>query len=335
MNLSLKGGLLLLVKFGIGIILLYFAYNTLEPESLALIPRNWQGILMLAIGWIFNQLFCALRLKVILQIYGYSIGYWMVLKLTFASYFLSSFMPGAVLGDVAKVMILRYTHKQGSITELTIITILDRVMGLFSLWLMSFILSYFIELPESPVSQNILFMLRSLMVLFVVGMITAVVVNRYLPLLKSAMAGESQIKVVVSRLLEMIHVLLSPRTAVLVGVFALPLSLIAVAILIGAQAGVGSMLALDQGYQPEFLKQAFLAPASLIISVLPISPSGIGIGQFTLAAAYEIAGLQRDIGIVLATMVQISQILVAGSLGGFGLLVLKQKSPEKIDVQFS
>jgi hypothetical protein len=68
---------------------------------------------------------------------------------------------------------------------------------------------------------------------------------------------------------------------------------------------------------------------------LPISPSGIGIGQFTLAAAYDVAGLQRDIGIILATMVQISQILVSGSLGGLGLLLLKQRSTDKIDVKFS
>jgi len=185
------------------------------------------------------------------------------------------------------------------------------------------------------VSQNILFMVRSLMVVFVVGIIAAVIVNRYLPVLKARLSGESRLSIALSHMIALIHVLISPRTAVLVGVFALPLSLMAVTILIGAQASVGSMLAVDQGYLPELFTQAFLAPASLIISVLPISPSGIGIGQFTLAAAYDAAGLQRDIGIILATMVQISQILVAGSLGGLGLLLLKQRSTDKIDVKLA
>jgi len=98
--------------------------------------------------------------------------------------------------------------------------------------------------------------------------------------------------------------------------------------LIAAQATTGGAILASLGHTPETLLQAFLAPTSLVVSTLPIAPSGLGVGQLTLGAIYRLAGLNPAVAILLTTIVQASQLAVACTLGVLAFFTVR--SQEKI-----
>jgi len=71
------------------------------------------------------------------------------------------------------------------------------------------------------------------------------------------------------------------------------------------------------------LEYAFLSPISIIVSIIPLSPSGIGIGQVTLGSFYQYAGYNFTNAVYVTTIIQFGQIIVGSTIGLICFILFK------------
>jgi hypothetical protein len=103
-------------------------------------------------------------------------------------------------------------------------------------------------------------------------------------------------------------------------------NLTAVFILLAGLVLVGSQLHIQQTGEAKAIQQFFLIPLSLITSMLPITPMGIGISQITMSVAYKMFGLDSSVGVNLSTLSQMGLLIVSLVIGGAFFIVGKRKS---------
>ncbi|GEM_PF-5185656 len=114
--------------------------------------RSWQflsalGVLVLAIG------FEALRLNYLIKIvFGAGMNFFYLLRLSFLGYFVGSWFPTSVGGDVTKVFYL--SKKKDSLPHLITTVLLDRVFGFAA---MSFLVVFFGAMWFFRLKSEILF----------------------------------------------------------------------------------------------------------------------------------------------------------------------------------
>lgn len=315
---------ILFAKIVIGGGCLWWALTTVPPDTwrLALGHPNWVGVMVAA--WLFNQVFCALRLRALLSIFGYELPALSCMQITFATFFVSSVFPGVVVGDAAKIALLRLAKREGGIAELTLVTVVDRALGVLSLWLVAFALSFVVALPDTVAANGLVWFVR----LGAAAPIAAGFAIYWLA--RSSTADISRrlrgrALVIATRARDILLVFSSARSVRVLTTTAVPLSLVAVVGLVFAQAATGATIMLTLGSPPDFILQAMLAPTSLIVAAMPISPSGIGVGQVTLAATYHVAALSTEGAVLLTTIVQISQLLLGATLGAMAFLTLRRR----------
>lgn len=331
MTTLMKRRLLFLAKLGLGAACLVWALSTIRPSTweLALSHLGWLWVMLAA--WILNQFFCALRLRVLLSIFGYRLSVVETVRVAFASFFMASVLPGVVVGDMAKIAILRFATKDTGIGELTMVTLLDRMFGLLSLWLIAFVLGFIVELPDTFVAQSLVWLLRiSVLIPVLCVAFLAFIASPHSAWLSKGLTGRAAF--LAGRARSIVRKLTLRRSLIAIVTGVIPLSLIAVVCLVAAQAATGALVSSSLGGPSSFLEQAFLAPTSIFVSTIPIAPAGIGVGQLTLAGIYDVAGLNPEVAVLLTTIVQISQLIVGCTIGAaFFVLVRKQTAAGAID----
>ncbi len=320
-----KQRLVFFAKLGLGIACMAWALSVIQPStwSLALSHLEWLWLMLAA--WVLNQVFCALRLRVLLSIFGYHLSTLDTFRVAFASFFIASVLPGLVVGDLAKIAILRFATRNTGIGELTMVTVLDRAFGVLSLWAVSFVLSFIIPLPDTLAAHSLLWLVRISVLAPIVGIAFLLfVASSRSAWLSRGLTGRAAF--LAGRARSIVRKLTLTRSLIAIATGVLPLSLIAVLCLIGAQAATGEVIARSLGEPDTFLTQAFLAPTSIFVSTIPISPAGVGVGQLTLAGVYDIAGLNHEVAVLLTTVVQISQLIVGCTVGAACFMFVRRRT---------
>jgi uncharacterized protein (TIRG00374 family) len=321
----LKQSIFFLAKLGLGGACLVWALSTIRPSTWSLAASHLNWVWLMIAAWILNQVFCALRLRVLLSIFGYKLGATDAIRVAFASHFLSSVLPGLVMGDVAKIAILRFATKDSGIGELTMVTLLDRLFGLVSLWAVAFVLSFMITLPDTLVVQSVVWLLRISVVIPVLCVAFLLfVASPQSAWLSKGLTGRAAF--LAQRARSIVRKLTLRRSLVAILTQVIPFSLIAVAFLVAAQAATGGLISTSLGEPRAFLEQSFLAPTSIFVSTVPIAPAGIGVGQLTLAGIYQVAGLNPEVAVLLTTVVQMSQLVVGCTIGLACFVFVKRHS---------
>jgi uncharacterized protein (TIRG00374 family) len=325
MTIQARQQILFIAKLGLSAACLVWALSSIQPSTwnVALSHLSWLWLMIAA--WVLNQVFCALRLRVLLAIFGYSLSIADAVRVAFASFFVSSVLPGLVVGDVAKIALLRFVTKNSGIGELTMVTLLDRLFGLLSLWVVSFTLSFIIRLPDTFAMQGLIWLVRiSIIIPLLCAACLVFVASPQSAWLGKGLTGRAAFLALRAR--GIVSKLTLRRSLVAIFGRVIPFSLIAVVFLVAAQAATGSLISASLGEPHAFLEQAFLAPTSIFVSTIPIAPAGIGIGQLTLAGIYEIAGLSPEIAVLLTTIVQISQLIIGCTIGAALFVFIKRRA---------
>lgn len=322
---AVKQNLLLAAKILLGGVCLAWALSAVPMSTWRLAFSHLDWLWVMVAAWIGNQVFCALRLRVLLSIFGYHISVLDAFRVGFAGFFLSSVLPGVVVGDVAKIALLRYATRNTGVGELTMVTLLDRAFGVLSLWFVSFVLSFVVELPNTLGAQTLLWLVR----LSVLGPVIAIAVLLFIANPRSEWLTRSltgRAAHLADRARSIVRKLLRRKSLIAIATGVIPLSLLAVLCLVLAQDETGVLVALSLGEPASFLTQAFLAPTSIFVSTIPIAPAGMGVGQVTLAGLYGVAGLNAQIAVLLTTMVQISQLLVGCTIGAASFMLIRRRT---------
>ncbi|WP_398480811.1 lysylphosphatidylglycerol synthase transmembrane domain-containing protein [Tardiphaga sp.] len=280
---------------------------------------QFECISFLCLVWFINQVLCAYRLKILLAIVDCRLSSWDVLRVTFLGFAVSSILPGLVTGDVFKVGLIRWRSNVSKIGEISAVVMADRIFGLAALIVMSCALSFQADLDHSGPAEYIVVIVRMLTVLLFLGCAIALFARVLLRRLGVAYAN-TRLALVINRVARFLRVLTRFLSTPVMMAQAALISTLTVVLLVAGQASVGSVATIQLGDAPKFLIQAFLAPASLVVSSFPISPAGVGVGQITLKSLYSIFELPIAAGVLVATLMQASQIIVAVIVGSICML---------------
>ncbi len=315
----IKRSLGIITRIALAAICLAAAFKLSSATPHNLIFGNALGCAALVAGWVLNQIFCAWRLQILMRVLQIRIPYLVMLRITFSAFVAASVMPGLIAGDVAKVVLLKIDSRDVGLADLTLIALIDRALGMLCLWFLSVFLSFIIEVPDTGQARGLILIVQAgFFVLCAAAILVMHVLRRkreadiwWLPRMPARVSSFFRATIRLAR---------DDRALAQIFLRATPISFVAVILLVSTQAGVGSLMMSELGEPQRILLQTFLAPTSIVVSSLPIAPSGIGVGQLTLATTYAIMQLPSEVAIALTSVVQISQILVA--VVAAGLLAL-------------
>jgi glycosyltransferase 2 family protein len=282
----------------------------LEPKWIAI------GLSIVCLNWFF----AALRWKILLKTQGINLSYFEVMRLTMIGGFFNFVIPGGVGGDVVKGFYIARENPNERIKSIISIAI-DRLLGLFSMVLMAlFVLIYDIKFVLTRPELTIITI--SLSIVFILFMVFWVLI------FSRRFVSKGWVERVLSRLP------LSHSTTKIYRAFAEykdAKNAFFKAILCSFISQFFSILFfIFAAHALNFTDISlhsffFVVPIGFMITAIPISPAGVGVGQ---AAFYFLFNLvissPSAVGAMTITALQIFNFIF-GLFGAFFYITSKNK----------
>ena len=287
--------------------------------------------------WIIPSLFCylvvilvsILRWDILLKALGIFPGLKSITKLTFVGYAFNMIIPGGVGGDIVKAYYVAKGRTEKRTSAVTTIGV-DRLLGLFSMFStgalsIAFLLLFFPDFIQTT-EQNSFFMSLTI----IVFCSTAIMVIGLIILFSKFLRQTKPIRWLMFKapghlILEKIYsTIFSFRDNKLVLMKTLGLSYISQLAFILSMFLIG-LSANESNIQ--FSHYFFLTPISLILNAIPISPGGMGSGEFLTDWLFRSFGSSN--GSEIMVILHLAFIVV--SL--FGFLVYIQGKNEFSDIE--
>ena len=291
-----------------------------EPRAWRIAADHPQWVLPAIAGWLANQGFCAIRFYVLANRAGVLLPFMQALRMTLVGFFVGCVFGGFAANDVARAVWLRQAVTGAALSRILVLLLLDRALGLVAIAAWAFALSFMLPASEAPEASLLVDGIRILCA----GLVAALVV---LGAIAAVLARKQRADDTswVARTIRIAGAAAERRVAMGLLLAAAPAFVAAGAVIV-AQGYLGMQVAGALGEPPQFMVQAFLAPASLIVSVLPLVPLGIGLGQLMLSGLYALYHLRVDAAVILTTLMQIGQLGVALAAGAPVLAFVRVRS---------
>jgi glycosyltransferase 2 family protein len=280
--------LLSLARLGVGIgLLLYLAHSgIIDWRALSRLLTGWPITLAAVTLILLDIMLMALRLAWLFRPHGLRLRLGMSLQLTLVSFFFGTFLPGAAGGDLAKLF---YVTRENSDrrTEVMTIVILDRVIGLFSLLVLSLLFApMFRDVIRTVPTLRILLVIVALLafvllIAFLACLFNQTTVNR----LAERIPGFLGLKKIAGRILAAIGTY-RRRPGTLVA--ALGISLVANICVIAVTA----LAILEVTHAELAMKMCLIIPIGHIVNSLPLTPGGLGVGEAAFNALFRLTGVR-------------------------------------------
>lgn len=266
------------------------------------------------------------RWTLLLQARGFDVGISRTMPLTLIADFFNFAIPGAIGGDVVKAYYIAQDHPSRKMEAVTSVVV-DRVLGLYAMVILALIaivvnLTFVLSKPELVFVALMSSGVFALMTTFLAGCLSKRVrqllkMDLVLQKLPGGHVGQ--------KFYEAIH---SYRNHLSSLFFAMILSLGAQLVAIGFMMFVGYVVGETQLTFATFL---FAVPLGFIVSAIPISPAGIGVGQYAFLALFRMfSGTETNLGQTSITVFQVT-LFLWGLVGGY--LYLKKKKPNLQEVE--
>lgn len=283
--------------------------------------------LIFILMWVVNQFLVSWRLDLLFSLVQTRIPYLSLVRATFISLLFTSVSPGTVGADLAKVVLIKNVNPEKRVSLIGSGIFLDRVIGLVTLLGISIVCSFFLPLAElTPAQMRVVKLVWLMAAVLVIGWVVAMSIQRWFARLELGPNVPGYRFKIVRRGIEMIKLW---RLTLKEQILVLGVSTVAVGIISLVQALVAGYLFESDGKPFYFIQSLFIFPALTVISALPITPLGLGVGQLAVGQAFKIFGLPAEIGVGVATLSQLTQALVS-LIGGGGLFWLnRSKGPSQ------
>lgn len=233
----------------------------------------------------------AFRYKLLLETKSQSrLPYLKVLKINYIGHFFSTVLPGAVTGDLIKLVYVKKLDETFSKTFLVTITLLDRVLGLSGLLFLagSFSLIYFGEVTSlSAHISRVIFLNLFLFAGTIAFLGTLVAPFKMQMLILSLVCKIPLLGKKIASILEQLFSLRESRKDLMISFF----------ISVGIQfLSILSFWVISSpfysGHLP--LQYAFtVIPVGLIATAIPISPGGLGVGHVLFANLFSFVNINN------------------------------------------
>jgi hypothetical protein len=312
------------LKIGFAGALIYWLVSSgrFDVKSLGqlLVPK----FIAIALSIVFLSFVClSERWRTLLHAQGFAMGFFDTLKLTFIGTFFNFAMPGGVGGDLIKgfYVVRSQSHRKFD-SAMTIL--MDRVFGLYVMVVMAMgsVVFGFETIWNHPRLHILFWVIVLIFLSFTAGL--AIGFSSRMKTLAEKILPKSKLSL---RLFQIWQGLLNCRKNPLTLVKVLVLSLIGQLIFIGFFNLVGNQL----GFTEVPLSIYFISClVGTMITAIPISPAGIGVGQAAFAFLFsEMAGADAaTLGAGLATAGQGFQFAL-GLLGAWFYIQIKHHHPKE------
>lgn len=305
------------VLLGVGLVAVLINKGMIEVDKLKVL-LNPQVILIGFLLVALNTLFLAWRWHVLLKFYKFATNFINALRFYLIGVFFNYALPGAVSGDLVKAFYISRTQPNQKM-KAALSVLIDRVLGLYSMLLMSFFSSVFVFQNTSDNSSPLIKLIESS---WIVLAIASLGLGALFSLPMSKLPVVRNIKKLKSLLDSLYELGRTPQVI---------LSSMALSIM-------GQMLTMVFfywiapyfGFNVSFWTCLFCVPLGFIVMAIPISPAGIGVGQLAFYKLFDaLEPGAGDAGALAITSFQAFQ-LIWGVIGAYVYIRYKHKPPENI-----
>lgn len=308
-----------LIKVGIAFAILWLVWDEFDLTQFAYVIERPALALLLPVTWLVNQLLVTLRLTLILKALERSVTYADVLRANMSALFFGNVLPGTVTIDVVKYFYIKQHDPNIPATWLIMVFVLDRAVGLFCILFWCSCFGLLLNLKSNVDAIPFWYLPGAILLLGIVGGLAALKLK---DLVKKFSWSQRLLP-----LIDMLDLLFHrKKLRQLAGVAFSGLA--AILVLLSGTVALGGILHEEISGDPAILAQYFLVPLSLITSMIPIAPLGIGVSQFTLSVAYEALDLVPSVGVSVSTWSQLGMLSISVIFGGY-FFVRGRKAAEK------
>ncbi len=320
--MSTKIKLFFKLTFVIGIFIYLSSSNLLDFSKVFSAFRNLGFIALLILLYVMGILISVYRWKVVLSSIGFNYDFKEVLRLQCVGLFFSTFLPGALGGDLIRGYYIVSKEEEKNKKFWSFFTVfIDRMVGLYAL--------------ATIVTLTLVFkwdILNSYRQLFLLSVVTAgVVVSIFVVCILFLFVKESQI-LKLTLLVERFF-----KTPDFLTVFFLNIKKVlphlgkAYFVSFGIQVLAIFMYyfgALALGYQEMKLEYfCFIVPFGSLVMALPLTPAGLGVGQAAFLVLFSWIKVDSSFsGADLCTLIQLITLLFNFMIGGYFYVRFKRGS---------
>lgn len=309
---------LLRLAIGIGILVYLVKSGRVELHSLTRVFRAWPLTLLGMAVLLIDILFMSIRVSLLFHAQRLSLSLGNAIQLTL----FSTFLPGAAGGDLVKLYYATRKN-EGRRAEVATVLLFDRLIGLFSLVLIPFLIApFFIELLRGEPTLRQILWIDGILGLAMCPAMALAMFSKAFGREFSKLFGRWQgLRNIVERVLNAMA-WYGKAPSVLIG--ALALSFLANLTLIAVTA-LGLYTVNPGGLS---WKLGLVAPIGHLVNSLPLTPGGIGLGETAFNALFALTGMRGGADALLCLRIW---SLLVGALGllnyifGMGRIVHGQK----------
>ncbi|MGE3756496.1 MAG: lysylphosphatidylglycerol synthase transmembrane domain-containing protein [Pseudobdellovibrionaceae bacterium] len=267
-----------------------------------------------------NAMAMAHRWKILVNAQGLEMKFWDALKLFLVGVFFNFAMPGGVGGDVVKGYYMTRKRPDRKV-DAALSVLMDRIMGLYAMILMAAVMMLldFPKVRETPGLSFLFLMSLGLAVGATVFLLLAFSpqvrgLEKIWRRVQEYKIGRALFKVYIS-----IHVY-GKHPQVLLKTILWSWVAQTTAILFFVNVGAAFQMT-----EIPLIAYFFVCPLGFMITAIPISPAGVGMGQAAFYYLFNLyTGAQSDFGSNAITLMQIFQFIV-GFAGAFFYLRMKKE----------
>ncbi len=174
MKNTIKTSIRAIIGIGLAVFLIKQVLNYSGVDIAAEFEECQKEFLLFAfLGYGMVLLLCIYRWKLLLDVQGVKLTFFTLIRLSMIGIFFNLVVPGAVSGDLFKMYYIS-SHSSGKTTEAVLTIMLDRIIGLFGLFLVTSIAIFFsfdFLLNTSPEIRYSVYLIGSGSIAGVIGFI--------------------------------------------------------------------------------------------------------------------------------------------------------------------
>ena len=288
----MKTSLKIFAKLTISLALILFAYKSIDINDLK--KTIGQLDIMLVLGALLIKFFClaiqALRWNLILVELEVVLSFIAALKNILIGFFFNQTLPSSIGGDAVRAWECRHLGIKKVIASI----VLDRVAGLFALFLSSSVFT-FVLLKNTVFDVSMISSLQFLMVINLLGMMIILIlpiIDKILKIIGFSWLSE---KLEIHLLTYTMREIISKPVKVLVIIS----SSISLHLLLGI-SGYILLLSINSG--PSFLVFFPYFLLALTISTIPISIGGWGVRETAMMSVFYFIGIDAEVALVFSIL---------------------------------
>jgi len=296
-----------------GSLIYYLVHNkSLDFKVLEILIHNKTVLVSTVFVWLISAVFLvSMRWRILLTSSGTQFKYSDILRLNLIGLMFNSFIPGLVSGDVLKSHYLRKIYPSISLRWAIASSLLDRFIGLYSLF---FIAAFSLVLKPTLMQTKLqviigiflIVFLSLTLVLFVLIFLSSGHANRMIKKYKSFWLIDKMLPIIQN----------FPRKSVvlkasLLGICSQFINLSFIVLLTETLTQKSS----------SWLELSIIFPLGMLITTLPITPGGLGVGHIAFSNLFEMIGIAQ--GANIFNLFAVSQMSL-NLLGAIPFVFLKR-----------